>query len=278
MLYTNYHTHSKWCDGKLNPENYVTEAINRNMYALGFSGHSPLPFKSWWNMNYENLIKYFSQVKKLKKQYEGQLKIYQGIEADYIDGVSSPSNFKHFGLDYVIGGVHYIGKLNEDEYFDFDDNPEKFQRGIDEIFEGDIKKLVKYYYEQIMKMVLNDPPDVIAHLDLILKFNKDNAFINTEEKWYKDIVFETLEVIAKSNCILEMNSRSYFKKLLSEFHPAPFIVKQCKELNINFTINSDAHTPQEVNSYLQQQANLLKTFGYKESMIFDEKGWYKSPI
>ena len=122
-------------------------------------------------------------------------------------------------------------------------------------------------------MIETDPPDIIAHLDLVLKFNKNNKFFNPEEKWYKNIVLETLEIIAKSNCILEMNSRSYFKKLLPHFHPADFIIKRSKELGINFTINADAHKPQEVNSFLKEQAEFLQTFGYNEVMIFDEKGW-----
>ncbi len=109
---------------------------------------------------------------------------------------------------------------------------------------------------------------------MILKFNKNNAFFNPEEKWYKNIVFETLDAIAKSNCILEMNSRSYMKKLLPHFHPADFIIKRSKELGINFTVNSDAHKPHEVDSFLKEQAEILRTFGYKETMIFDEQGWY----
>jgi len=273
MIYTNYHTHSKWCDGKLNPENYVKEAISRNMYALGFSGHSPVPFKSWWNTNYENLSEYFSNIQNLKKKYEGQIKIYQGMEIDFVDGISGPSNFKNFGLDYTIGGIHFLGKFNDIDYFDFDDTPEKFQKGIDTLFGGDIKKIVLFYYNQIIRMIETDSPDIIAHLDLILKFNKNNKFFNPEEKWYKNIVFETLEVISKSNCILEMNSRSYLKKLIPHFHPADFIIQRSKELGINFTINADAHKPQEVNSFLKEQAELLQTFAYKEVMIFDEQGW-----
>lgn len=273
MIYTNYHTHSKWCDGKLNPENYVKEAISRNMYALGFSGHSPVPFKSWWNTNYENLSEYFSNIQNLKKKYEGQIKIYQGMEIDFVAGISGPSYFKNFELDYTIGGVHFLGKFNDTDYFDFDDTPDKFEEGINQLYGGDAKKVVMFYYNQMMKMIETDPPDIIAHLDLILKFNKNNKFFNPEEQWYKNIVFETLEVISKSNCILEMNSRSYFKKLIPHFHPADFIIQRSKELGINFTINADAHKPQEVNSFLKEQAELLQTFDYKEVMIFDEQGW-----
>ena len=278
MKYTNYHTHSKWCDGKGNPEAYVIEAIKRGMYALGFSIHSPVPFKSVWNAKYENLMFYLSEIEQLKEKYKGQIRIYSGMESDFIEDIVSPSTYKHLGLEYTIGGVHFLKKFNEKEYFDFDDSPEKFQRGIDEIFNGKVELMVKFYYEQVIKMLETDPPDIISHLDLIMKFNKDNRFFNSSEKWYKDIVMQTLEIISKNNCILEINSRSFMKGLLSEFHPATWIIKESKKMNIPFILCADAHKPHEVNSFLKEEAELLKTCGYNEIMIFNENGFNQLKI
>ena len=278
MKYANYHTHSKWCDGKGSPEKYVIEAIANKMYALGFSIHSPVPFKSDWNAKYENLMFYLSEIQLLKDKYKSEIRIYSGMEVDFIEAIVGPSSYKHLGLDYTIGGVHFLKKFNEKEYFDFDASPEKFQRGINEIFNGDIKLMVEFYYEQVIKMLETDPPEIISHLDLIMKFNKDKRFFDSSEKWYKDLVLKTLDIISKTNCVLEINSRSLMKGLLPEFHPENWIVKQSKEFNIPFILSADAHKPHEVNSLLKEESELLKTYGYKEIMIFDENGFNISKL
>jgi len=49
-IISNYHTHTKYCDGKGEIEQYVLAAINAGIKYLGFSSHSPLPLPSRWSM------------------------------------------------------------------------------------------------------------------------------------------------------------------------------------------------------------------------------------
>jgi histidinol-phosphatase (PHP family) len=90
MILANYHTHCHFCDGQGELESYVVEAINKNMCAIGFSSHAPVPFKSDWHMQSDDLDKYLSEIDSLKKRYK-EIKIYSGLEVDYIPGQINPN-------------------------------------------------------------------------------------------------------------------------------------------------------------------------------------------
>ncbi|MEN8122459.1 MAG: histidinol-phosphatase [Bacteroidota bacterium] len=272
--WTNYHSHTNFSDGKGEPELYALSAINHNMYAYGFSCHSPVPFGTSWNMKYENLLAYKREIYRLKKKYAGQIKLFMGMEIDYIKDLVGLSRFKLLNLDYTIGAVHFLGYFEDGKAWDHSGGKSVYERGLKELFGNDIKKLVKYYYEQVNDMVLNEKPDVIAHMDMIKKYNKGNYFFNENEKWYKDIVFETLELISKSNSIVEVNTRGVLKGLENEFYPSNFIIDHCKELNIKLCMNADSHDSKDVMALLPEAKKLLIKKGYKEVFIFDEQGWY----
>jgi histidinol-phosphatase (PHP family) len=278
MLWTNYHSHSDFSDGKGTPEEYVLSAIKYKMYAYGFSCHSPVPFNSGWNMKFEKLFSYISEIKRLKIKYENKLKIYLGLEIDYFKNLSGFHQYKKVGLDYSIGGIHFLGFFNDGTPWDFDSSIDWFEKGLNELFSGDIKNLVSFYYQQIEEMIANERTDIIAHLDLIKKYNEGNTYFDENAKWYRDIVFGLLEKIAKSGSILEVNTRGVLKKLNMEFYPSNFILKRCMELKIPVILSSDAHQSKDVMALLPEACKMLASIGYKEAFILDEKGWRAVPI
>ncbi|MBN2662870.1 MAG: histidinol-phosphatase [Bacteroidales bacterium] len=274
MFKTNYHNHSKWSDGKYNPEKTVLRAIELGFDIIGFSDHSPVPFKSEWNMKYENLLKYISDINNLKEKYNEQIKIYLGLEADFINGISYIKNFKHLGLDYTIGGAHYLPETFEDgTIFNIDNTDEIFQRGLSELYNNDIKFLVERYYNAVNQMIEEDSPDVIAHLDLIEKFNKNHKYFDSKAQWYQKIVDNCLKTIQKTNCIVELNSRSLYKGLLDDFSPKITILQKMLNLKIPVTISGDVHNPEEMELFWKKSIENLKFAGYKEMMLFDQNKW-----
>ncbi len=272
--WTNYHSHTQYSDGKGDAELYVKSAVEHKMYAYGFSCHSPVPFNSGWNMKYENVLEYLNTINYLKEKYSGQIKLFLGMEIDYIKNITGIKNFTHLNLDYTIGGIHFLGFFENGRAWDYDGGKPLYEKGLKELFGSDIKRLVKYYYEQINEMVINEQPDVIAHLDLIKKYNKGNYFFNENEKWYQDIVDESLAIIAKSKSIVEINTRGVLKGLDHEFYPSNFIIDKCKKAGIKVCLSADTHHPDDVMALLPDVRKLLKEKGFKEVFIFDEKGWY----
>jgi histidinol-phosphatase (PHP family) len=273
MKWTNYHSHSNFSDGKGNPEMYVKAAIENGLYAYGFSCHSPVPFKSGWNMKFENLVNYMNEIHRLKNIYKNKLKIFVGLEIDYVKDKIGLNNFKNFNLDYTIGGVHFLGFMPDGTPWDFDRGKLWFRQGLKDLFSGDAKKMVSYYYQQVIDMISHQKTDVLAHFDLIKKYNRGNEFFNPDEKWYKDIIVHALELVAKSGIIVEVNTRGVLKKLDTEFYPSNTILKRCKELKIPVCLNADTHHPADTLALLPEARDLLQSIGYKEIFIFDEKGW-----
>ena len=51
---SNYHTHSRYCDGKGELREYVELALANGFSALGFSGHAALPFKNTFSIHDED--------------------------------------------------------------------------------------------------------------------------------------------------------------------------------------------------------------------------------
>lgn len=273
MKWTNYHSHSHYSDGKGEPELYVLSAIIHGMHAYGFSCHSPVPFESGWNMKFERLAAYLKEINHLKEKYKDQLKIYLGLEIDYVKNLSGIKQFQNYGLDYTIGGVHFLGEFENGRFWDFDGGKPWFEKGLTELFDNDIKKLVSFYYQQVTDMVINESPDVVAHFDLIKKYNEGNFFFDEHAQWYREIAFEALEKISKTDAIIEINTRGVLKKLNSEFYPSSFIIKRCKELSVPVCLSSDSHQPEDVMALLTDALDLLLFWGYKEVRFFEDGRW-----
>src|SRR5688572_28869408 len=128
-MWTNYHTHSNYCDGKENPEKYIEQAIKLKMPALGFSSHAPLPFDCLWSMPSESLDDYHTFLDNAKKN--PLIEIYKGLEVDYIPGVISPADFSA-QLDYTIGSVHFVEQFNNGIGWEIDGPHLLFLQGLEE--------------------------------------------------------------------------------------------------------------------------------------------------
>ena len=122
-------------------------------------------------------------------------------------------------------------------------------------------------------MVENESPQIIGHLDKIKMHNIHKPFFDEHEKWYQKEVMKTLTSIAKSGRILEVNTRSLYKKKSAETYPSTWIMALAKEMNIPVMINSDAHHPSEISRKFKETATILSKIGYKKLRILYQGKW-----
>lgn len=279
MVYSNYHTHCFFCDGEGEPEEYVREAINQGFCAIGFSSHSPLPF-SPWTMKEERVEEYINTINALKAKYKGVIEIYAGLEIDYIRGIYGPRSgrFNKLNLDYNIGSIHTIKCENTGEYLNVDGSAEEFEKMLDLIFEGSMERFVQGYYGLVREMIEIHSPDIIGHLDLIKKNNRGGRYFNEDEIWYRDEVLKTLNTIAGSSCILEVNTGGMSRKYTDTFYPSPWILEECSRLCIPVMINADAHSPKNIGAYFNEAASALKDAGYTKQRILYNGKWTDAPL
>jgi histidinol-phosphatase (PHP family) len=280
MITTNFHTHSVFCDGEGTLLHFIEAAIAKNMTALGFSSHAPLPFDTKWAMKSSDFMSYCQSVQFLKSKYVDDIYLYLGAEVDYIPGVTSPgdSKYRRYNVDYTIGSVHFVGRTDNDEYWDVDWNEEKFEWGLNKIFHGDIKKTVREYYQLITEMTEKAEPSIIGHLDIIKKFNGDERYFAQNDAWYRNLVTQTLDTIAKSKSIVEVNTRGLKTSLTQELYPSPWILKICLEKNIPVTINNDAHKPEELLENSGETAQILREIGFTEYYVMGTTMWKPVPL
>ncbi|MEI6823586.1 MAG: histidinol-phosphatase [Bacteroidota bacterium] len=271
MRYFNFHTHTKYCDGSSNPEEYVIEAIRLGFESLGFSGHAPVSFENGYAIKEEDLQQYCTSILELKNRYK-EINIYLALEADYIRNLTKSFNaFKReCGLDYIIGSVHLVSNPNVKGLWFIDgSNIDTFDNGLRYVFNEDIRKAVGAFYHQTNEMITNQHPDIIGHFDKV-KMNNKGRYFSVEEKWYNDLVNESLDVIKESGCIMEVNTRGLYKKRSDELFPSATILKRIHKMNIPITLSSDAHKPTELALCFDDTLELLQEIGFKTLMVFDK--------
>ncbi len=272
---SNYHSHSHFDDGQEAPEAYARAAVEKGLHSLGFSGHIPVPFSSDWNMRQKDLPDYIRIVQKLRERYRDKLDIFLGLEVDYIPNVLTPvgPQVVNLELDFTIGAVHFLGTLPDGRDWTVDGPKEEFEQGLLRSFSGDIRSLIEEYYQRMATMIRFYPPDIVGHFDVVKKNNEGNQFFSEEALWYRHLVLRTLDALAQSNCILEVNTGGISRGICSDYYPSQWILERCLELNIPITLGSDAHKPQDLDAYFAEANDMLKEIGFKHYQQLTREGW-----
>ncbi|MBN2273474.1 MAG: histidinol-phosphatase [Bacteroidales bacterium] len=280
MPWVNFHSHCHYCDGKAAPEAYLVKAIEKGFPAYGYSSHAPLPFSTKWNMKQEQLPAYLEEIKLLKEKYKEKIQVYTGLEVDYLGrswGFHNPF-FKNIKLDYTVGSIHFVDHFPDGRPWTIDGASEEFFRGFELIFNNNVQKLVRRYYELVKEMIIMDHPSIIGHLDKIKMHNRLKPFLDDQEGWYMDILEETLDLIADNKCIVEVNTRGVYRYGQTDLYPGKWILGRIRQKKIPVMINSDAHLPDEINAKHAYAAAILKSIGFDSLKILKDNRWTECPF
>jgi histidinol-phosphatase (PHP family) len=276
MSLFNLHTHSNFCDGTGEPEEYILTALEKSFHTLGFSSHAPVPFKNNFAIKDDaELERYCRTIRKLQAGYRGRISILLGLELDYIDGISR--DFMEFrqtcGLDYTIGSVHLVrNEKNEGLWFIDGAKIESYDEGLKNVFGENIREAVGAYYHQLSQMLLTQKPDILGHFDKIKMHNR-NRFFHEDEPWYRRLVMELLDLAEKTGVIIEINTRGIYKKRSDDLYPGQWILKEMVKKDIPVTLSADAHRPEEIDGYYAETLEILGEIGFKSLVCLSERGW-----
>lgn len=270
-MWSNFHMHSTYCDGKGELMDYVQQAKALKMTSIGFSSHAPIPFPTNWCMKSENLSNYLLAIAKLKES-TSEVEIYKSLEIDFIPGVTSPNQFKD-QLDYTIGSIHFVDKLPNGTHWEIDGQHTRFLEGLENIFRGDICAAVIRYFELTRQMIRQSCPTIIGHLDKIKIQNMGDKFFTEHDHWYQQEVKKTIDLIKDSNTIVEVNTRGIYQKKSPTTYPSPWILELLHKKNIPVTLSSDAHHPTDIINQFSETANLLSNIGFKSITILHDGRW-----
>jgi len=239
---TNFHMHTRWCDGKDEPEDMIRAAVAKGFSTIGFSPHAMLPAGEPGNLSPESAPLFFAEVRALADKWCGSVEVICGVEADYIPGLSSPdrSSYAELSPDYVIGSIHNVVK--DSRRCPVDHAPALLAKGLEEIFAGDAKAFVRRYFAQEREMVANFDFDVVGHPDLVRKFNLKHPYFDETAPWYLEELRLTADAIAASGKIVEVNTGAISRGWLDDAYPSPVFRALLRERGVRFILSSDAHS------------------------------------
>lgn len=257
----NYHTHCRYCDGKGDPRDYVLEAIKRGFTSIGFSSHAPLIEESDWTMSEDIISDYINEISLLKSEFKDKIVVYCGMEIDYFSDENRFKHFDKFKLDYSIGAVHVLRYDNK--YYDVDASPKDYEYLINEVF-GSSEAFVRAYYTALRGLISQGGFDILAHFDLVRKYNKDNKFFTEKEAWYIDEVNKTLSLLEGKDIIVEVNTGAIARGVQNTPYPSKWILDECFRRGIKVCLNSDCHSADKIDCYYDEAMGMIKDTGYRE--------------
>lgn len=278
MYWSNYHSHCSFCDGKSEMEEFVLFAIHKGIKSYGFSSHAPLPFPTKWTMKVNDFDNYQLEFKRLKSKYKHEIELYFGMEVDFIINCSDVENvfFKDKTFDYLIGSIHYLDKIDEEFYFCIDGDITEFDESLKTVYDGDVNAAVKHFFDISALMIQKGGFDIVGHLDKISLNASNYQWFDPSATWYQNLVGDTLELIKEKGFILEINTKSLFKKGFA--YPHQQFYPLINELQIPIVVNSDCHYPINVIDGFKPTFIALKAAGFRTMMLLKDNQWIEVPF
>lgn len=288
-MLTNYHTHSEYCDGKATAEAMAVAARRAGFAALGFSSHAPLPFRTAWNMDSERLGDYLATIRKLAEAHAPGMTVLTGLEIDSIAGLCGPADgrFAGSGLDYSIGSVHYVlpegfpapsadaVDASGEETFGFtiDEPAADFERHLSRFYDGDAEAMVADYWKAVAGMVSAGGFNILGHIDLIRKNNRNGAYFDEGSRRYADAAMRAVDALAGSGIVVEINTGGMARGKTDSPYPAAWLLKELKARNVEICVNADAHEPSHLLAHRADALSLAAEAGYSSLRVLTAGGW-----
>ncbi len=198
-MIANYHTHTYRCNHAIGEEReYIEQAIRGGLQVLGFADHAPMPFpdgyRSGFRMSTDQTAEYFEILRALKKEYEKDIRILIGFEAEYYPDVFEDflAHISPFEPDYLIMGQHALD--NEvGAYFPSGATEDSalLKKYVDQVIAGLKTGRFSYLAHPDMARFVGDSMVYDAEMTRLLTFCKENHFpieINLlgimDNRWY----------------------------------------------------------------------------------------------
>lgn len=264
-FHSNFHSHCTFCDGRSHPEDFLKFALSKKFRAYGFSSHSPLPFETYWNMSKMDMPDYLAEIERLKKKYTGDVEVYLGLEIDYLDPSYNATTpyFQSLSLDYCLSSIHFLSfkkPLLEENMVCIDGRYSDFEKGLNEHFGGDIRRITEFFFESSMKMVEIGGFDIVGHIDKIYMNGRKHPDFDIHADWYQKPFLTLLDFVAEKGLIVEINCKYKNTKGLTFPHVDSY--KELHKRHIPIIVNSDCHDPHLVNDGRNETLALLKDAGH----------------
>jgi histidinol-phosphatase (PHP family) len=240
--------------------------------------------KTGWHLPMARFAAYRADVNAAKALWTKKteaIAVYLGLEADYIEGIASPRRWdkEEYGLDYVIGAVHYI-PTPKGALLEVDGDADSFRELVYGHFSGDAVEVVRVYYDCVEKMAREGGFDILGHVDLVKKNNRDNAFFSLESPVCREAAARAAAVIRESQkkygFAVEVNTGALARGTYPDTYPSAALLRLLP--GVPFIITADAHCPDHLGAGYNKAVANLRAAGYTESAFFEGRGADGRPV
>ena len=253
-----YHVHSSFSkDCDIPMEDFVEEAINRNISEICFTDHVDYDYTDptiAFNFDPGERI---PVIESLREEHGKKIKILRGIEIGVQPHISGRCQalLEKWNFDFVIASMHTAGKKDLYNGDFFADMP---PREAYKIYLGEL-------YESIKTL---DGFSVIGHIDIPGKYQESVRILRPEDFFeYYEMIFK--ELIEKGKGI-EVNT-SAMRRGRDHMMPSLPILKLYKKLGGEvITMGSDSHTPETLIFEFDYVREILMDVGFKYVCTFDK--------
>lgn len=223
----NFHTHTRRCRHAVGTEDeYVQAALEAGLKILGFSDHTPYYFPgnyySTFRMYPSELKGYVDSVLRVRKAYEGQIRIPLGLEAEFYPGLFPEllPRLQDAGIEYLLLGQHFVGDEVGEHYCGRPTaDPDVLRRYCRQVCDAMDTGLFSY----------------LAHPDLL--------FFTGSPALYREQMREVCKAAKACGVPLEVNLLGIFS---GRHYPNPVFWELAAEENCPVVIGRDAHAPMQL--------------------------------
>ena len=255
MILSTYHSHTNYCDGNNTAEEMVKAAIRLGCREIGISSHGYSKYDvEWCIKSMDEMERYKEEILRLKEKYKDEIKVYLGIEYDYF------CEFPTDDFDYVIGAVHTVVK--DGVRLEVDSGNDQEQRDqLQKYYGGDFLAYAKDYYALVADLYRKTKCDIIAHFDLLSKYNEHEDFFSKNDSRYIKIASEACDELLKTPVTFELNTGAIHRGYRTEPYPADFILEKIKNAGRSVIINSDSHSTDTITFWYDEAQSRLNSLG-----------------
>lgn len=262
MIDSHSHTfYSKHAVGSV--DELVSASIAAGVTVLTITDHAPFMIDSDNRLLETELEQYFTDIDNARRAYCGEITLLSGLELDYMPGTEKYTRtlLERYPLDFAIGSIHYVTLGNESIVKVWE-----LPKLADEVF-------LQRYFDSLQGLLESGLFDAVGHADSLLRGIPETQFL----RYFEPL----LGTLAHSNIAWELNASGLRKTTLDPMsgqqvnglwsYPSRTLLTELIDLNIPFTIGSDAHDPRDAGAGIAELMQALAPLGLQHLIYFRQR-------
>lgn len=262
MIDSHSHTfYSKHAVGSV--DELVCASIAAGVTVLTITDHAPFMVDSDNRLLEKELEQYFTDIDNARRAYSGEITLLSGLELDYMPGTESYTRtlLARYPIDFAIGSIHYVN-LEQEPMVKVWELPK---------LAG--KAFLQRYFDSLKGLLESGLFDAVGHADSLLRGIPEAQFLR-----YFEPLFDTL---VNSKMAWELNASGLRKTTLDPIsglevnglwsYPSQTLLTHLIELNVPFTIGSDAHDPRDAGGGIAELMQAVAPLGLQHLSYFRQR-------